>query len=138
MPLRLERVCKQYGCGQRTGSLSGYCEAHEHSNDEIERRRAYDAERNKSPHRRFYGTKAWANLRTWQLSHFPMCADFDDDGSPCRNGATVVHHLKDHAGDWRLFIDAKNLQSLCKRHHDAITLRRNNERRKQASSHQWG
>jgi hypothetical protein len=137
MPLRLERVCKQYGCGERTGSLSGYCVDHEAHNDKTERRRRYDADRNKSPHRKFYGTKAWANLKQWQLSRFPMCTDFDDDGSPCRNPATVVHHRIDHAGDWRLFIDARNLQSLCKRHHDAITLSRNKERQKQTRKWLW-
>lgn len=33
--------------------------------------------------------------------------------------ATVVDHIKKHEGDIVLFLDAENLQSLCKLHHDS-------------------
>jgi hypothetical protein len=32
--------------------------------------------------------------------------------------ATVANHRQPHKGDKRLFYDATNLESLCKRHHD--------------------
>src|SRR4030067_417357 len=34
--------------------------------------------------------------------------------------ARVVHHLVPHRGDWRLFRDPANWESLCKACHDAI------------------
>lgn len=32
--------------------------------------------------------------------------------------ATVANHTKAHKGDWDLFVDPDNLDSLCKTHHD--------------------
>ena len=47
---------------------------------------------------------------------------------PCRHAgcpeltrATVVDHIRPHRGDWALFVDPANHQSLCKRHHDQKT-----------------
>jgi 5-methylcytosine-specific restriction endonuclease McrA len=33
--------------------------------------------------------------------------------------ANVVHHVKPHRGDWRLFADPANWESLCKKCHDS-------------------
>jgi 5-methylcytosine-specific restriction enzyme A len=33
--------------------------------------------------------------------------------------ANVVNHIRPHRGDWNLFRDPDNLQSLCKFHHDS-------------------
>ena len=33
--------------------------------------------------------------------------------------ATVVHHRIAHKGDWQLFIDPENLESVCKPCHDS-------------------
>lgn len=33
--------------------------------------------------------------------------------------ATVVDHITPHKGDIDLFLDSRNLQSLCKQHHDS-------------------
>jgi hypothetical protein len=32
--------------------------------------------------------------------------------------ATIVNHRRPHKGDWQLFIDPGNHESLCKPHHD--------------------
>ena len=37
--------------------------------------------------------------------------------------ATVVDHIKPHRGNELLFYDARNLQSLCKLHHDSTKQR---------------
>jgi len=51
-------------------------------------------------------------LRTAKLQHNPQC-------ERCRKAeATVVHHIRDHKGDRRLFFAAANLMSLCKPCHD--------------------
>ena len=92
-------------------------------------RRAHDkfrAERDKWRH--LYQLKAWTKgLRVWKLNRQPICEEFERDGTQCRNAAEVVHHIKDHRGSMELFFDRENLQSLCKKHHDAITARRVNE-----------
>ena len=47
----------------------------------------------------------------------------------------MVDHVKPHRGDWALFIDPANHQSLCKHHHDQKTAREQaEERRKNARS----
>ena len=41
----------------------------------------------------------------------------------CPPPATVVHHRKVHMGDWSLFIDPENDESLCAPHHDTVVQR---------------
>lgn len=42
-----------------------------------------------------------------------------------RTYATVVDHIKPHRGDWGLFTDENNLQSLCEHHHGRKRWRNN-------------
>jgi 5-methylcytosine-specific restriction protein A len=80
--------------------------------------------------RYLYGLAAWKKgLKIWKLNRNPLCEAHEKDGSCCRERATVVHHIKDHHGDRNLFFDRENLMSLCKRHHDAETMRRINDLR---------
>jgi 5-methylcytosine-specific restriction enzyme A len=67
-------------------------------------------------HGRLYASKQWKQLRAVQLARFPLCAQcmMRKKYVP----ATVVHHIRKHEGNWKLFNDPNNLQSVCKPCHD--------------------
>ena len=70
---------------------------------------------------RLYCTNRWQRIRQSILSAEPLCAECarQDKITP----ATVVDHIIPHKGDLALFYDTSNLQPLCKRCHDAKTVR---------------
>ena len=51
-----------------------------------------------------YNTVQWRRRRLHQLRKYPLCAACLQDNHV--KAATVVHHLEDHKGDWRLFISS--------------------------------
>lgn len=67
-------------------------------------------------YRGWYKLAIWLKLRAEQLARQPLCERCikRDKVVP----ATVVNHRKPHKGDWKLFIDPENHQSLCKPCHD--------------------
>lgn len=68
--------------------------------------------------RNWYSGRRWRRLRAQQLAIEPCCRL-----CAARNRvtpATVVDHIKPHKGDKSLFYSPENLQSLCKRCHDAV------------------
>jgi 5-methylcytosine-specific restriction enzyme A len=67
--------------------------------------------------RAFYNTRVWKQLRKHHLHHHPLCAMCQQAGHVV--AATVVDHRTPHRGDWSLFTDRTNLQSLCAPHHNA-------------------
>ena len=111
------RPCRHPGCTQLT--RDGYCEAHK---------------RKKSPRREsaqwhhLYSLPIWTDdLRPAQLLREPFCRECAKQYPPSdprhRTRATVVDHVTPHKGDWDLFVDPRNHQSLCKHHHDQKTMR---------------
>lgn len=64
-----------------------------------------------------YAMPEWRKLRAAHLRSRPCCAMCLDAGLVV--GATIADHVRPHRGDMRLFLDPKNLQSLCKPHHDS-------------------
>lgn len=68
-------------------------------------------------HKHLYDTARWQRLRAQQLASHPLCRFDADLGRVVV--ATVVDHVVAHRGDEALFWDEANLQSLCKRCHDA-------------------
>jgi len=76
-----------------------------------------------------YSTKTWTqDLRPAQLLREPFCRECARQG--IRTRATVVDHVKPHLGDWLLFVDPGNHQSLCKRCHDRKTALEQAEKRR--------
>lgn len=67
--------------------------------------------------RLWYGQKTWKALRATQLHQEPLCKMCIDEG--VTKAGDVVDHIVPHKGDWALFSDRKNLQTLCKHHHDS-------------------
>lgn len=121
MALKPLRPCRHPGCPELT--REGYCPKHKPV---------------KAPRRTSAEYHGWYNLRVWtddlrpaQLLREPWCRECARRG--IRTRATVVDHITPHRGDWQLFIDPANHQSLCKHCHDRKTAREQaEERRKQA------
>lgn len=67
--------------------------------------------------RRLYKLAAWRSARAAQLARQPLCERCLAEGRV--TAATVVNHRKPHKGDWQLFIDPANHESVCKPHHDS-------------------
>ena len=69
------------------------------------------------PWAHLYNTAAWKRLRRQQLDAQPLCLMCMRAGKATE--ANVVDHRIPHKGERDLFFDARNLQSLCKLHHDS-------------------
>lgn len=104
------RPCRWPGCRQLT--RQGYCPAHKPRKTRGESARWH----------RLYSLPLWRDvLRPGQLLREPWCRQCAQEGRRVR--ATVVDHIRPHRGDWGLFTDPDNLQSLCKSCHDRKTAR---------------
>ena len=73
---------------------------------------------------KFYGTKAWHNLRESKLLEQPLCEECLMQGKV--TPATQVHHRTpfgigiDEQMKWDLFLDWDNLESICAECHRRI------------------
>lgn len=105
------RPCRHPGCGVLVPG--GYCPAHQP-------KRADRNEKSKS-WRWMYQTDAWKQLRHDQLLREPFCRECAQRG--VRRHATDVDHIRDHKGDWAVFTDPENLESLCHSCHSRKTAR---------------
>ena len=87
-----------------------------------EREKSRDADRRASQEwRAWYHLPIWKHpqtgLRAQQLALHPICQE-------CKQApATVVHHRRPHNGQWALFANPGNLQSVCKPCHDGAIQR---------------
>lgn len=105
------RPCRHPGCPELT--RESYCPRHKP-------KRA--ARRKSAEYHSWYSLPIWTDdLRPAQLLREPFCRACAHRG--VRTRATVVDHVQPHRGDWGLFIDPANHQSLCKHCHDAKTAR---------------
>ncbi|MBS7696258.1 MAG: HNH endonuclease [Chelatococcus sp.] len=89
----------------------------------LNRKRQHDAKRRaEQPWRAWYSLPIWRHpqtgLRAHQLRRKPLCERCDQRG--IITPADTVNHVKPHKGDWSLFIDPTNHQSVCKACHDSI------------------
>jgi 5-methylcytosine-specific restriction enzyme A len=66
--------------------------------------------------RRWYKSPAWQAMRSNQLSADPLCSYCGEQAMVV--AASVVDHIRPHRGNYQLFFDPLNLQSLCKACHD--------------------
>ena len=104
------KPCKHAGCPELT--REGWCPKHR-----PQHRRRVSAE-----YHGWYNLPIWTQrLRPAQLMREPFCRECARQGK--RTRASVVDHVVPHRGDWALFVDAGNHQSLCKYHHDQKTAR---------------
>lgn len=116
------RPCRHPGCPELT--RDGYCPKHKP-------KRA--ARKQSAEWHWMYSTREWVDdLRPTQLLLEPMCRECAK--RHLRTRATVVDHIKPHRGDWLIFTDRGNLQSLCKRCHDQKTAREMAEEHRKQSA----
>lgn len=103
------RPCKHAGCPVLT--RDGWCPKHRPS---FERKRSRD-------YHRWYFLDIWTKkLRPNQLLKEPFCRECASQGK--RVPATVADHIRPHRGQWTLFADPNNLQSLCSSCHSRKTM----------------
>ena len=108
MALKPLRPCRHSGCAELT--RDGWCPRH---------RPSYQRKRSKDYHA-WYFLPIWTKrLRPQQLLQEPFCQLCAEKGHCTR--ATVADHKIPHRGDWRLFSDPSNLQSLCSHCHGQKT-----------------
>lgn len=112
------RPCRHPGCCILVPD--GYCAAHKPKDS------ARRSEASKSWHW-MYLTPEWINdLRPAQLLREPFCRECArryPPGDPRRRTrATDVDHIVPHNGDWAVFTDRGNLQSLCHACHSRKTM----------------
>lgn len=116
MGVKALRPCRHPGCS--TLVRSGYCHRHHPAEVRSADSRAWH---------RWYSLPIWTDdLRPGQLLREPFCQNQDCPerrlyGRPAR--ATDVDHIRPHNGDWSVFTDRNNLQSLCHACHSAKTMR---------------
>lgn len=111
------RPCKHPGCPELT--REGWCSKH----------KPKYKRRDSDEYHDWYLLPIWTKrLRPAQLAREPFCRECARQG--IRTYATVVDHIKPFRGDWDLFVDPCNHQSLCKYHHDQKTAREQAEERR--------
>ena len=111
MAMKPLRPCRHPGCGALT--RDGYCPKHKPKQA---------ARRQSAQWHSWYSLPIWTeDLRPGQLLREPCCRECARRG--IRTPATDVDHVRDHRGDWALFTDRDNLQSLCHSCHSRKTMR---------------
>ena len=88
-----------------------------------ERAKAQESTRNsKSPeHKAIYNNSRWAKASLTFRDRNPLCASCFERG--ITTPAACVDHIIPHEGDWKLFWDSSNWQSLCWSCHSIKTAR---------------
>ena len=105
------RPCRHPGCVALT--REGWCPAHKPKPA---------ARRESAAWHNWYNLSIWTDqLRPAQLLREPFCRECARQGWRVR--ATDVDHVQDHKGNWALFIDKSNLESLCHSCHSRKTMR---------------
>lgn len=93
--------------------------------DRKEQNRRYDAKRRvEKLSRKWYGSKAWAKRRKYQLAEFPMCAICEAQGiirmAVIRGeDRMIVDHHPPHNEDWNQFFHGP-VRTLCSHHHNTL------------------
>jgi 5-methylcytosine-specific restriction protein A len=113
MPRAAMKPCGHPGCSALV--TGGRCERHQAQLDNDLRER--DKARGSSTDRGY--TARWHRARGLYLASHPLCAECRRQGRLA--GATVVHHIIPHQGNYKLFWAESNWESLCKPCHDRHT-----------------
>ena len=87
----------------------------------VDRTRVHPRSPEAQAYRRWYNLKAWKVARQAQLARHPLCERCEKAGRI--TAATVVNHRMPHKGDWSLFTDPENFESLCPPCHDGLVQR---------------
>jgi 5-methylcytosine-specific restriction protein A len=107
MPYKPKKPCAYRGCGKLTDTR--YCDAHLAQYKKIKWKNT-DRNRPNSTQRGYTSTR-YRKARQGFLAKHPLCVECEKDGRT--TGATVLDHVKPHRGNYELFWDSSNWQSLC-------------------------
>lgn len=107
------RPCRHPGCGVLVAG--GYCDKHR------QLRTSSRSDESKSWHWMYLSPEWVDDLRPGQLLREPFCRECAKRGE--RVYATDVDHIVDHKGNWDIFTDRNNLESLCHSCHSRKTAR---------------
>jgi 5-methylcytosine-specific restriction protein A len=103
--------CSHPGCTTLIRT-PGPCDTHRR-----ERQRRQDQRRGSAASRGY--DARWRKARARHLTLHPLCVECETEGRV--EAATVVDHIEPHRGDYELFWDEDNWQSLCAPHHNVKT-----------------
>ena len=104
------RPCRHPGCTVLVPD--GYCDRHRPKDSRSDEAKSWHW---------MYLTPEWTDdLRPNQLLQEPFCRECARHG--VRVPATEVDHIRPHRGDWAVFTDRGNLQSLCHTCHSRKTM----------------
>jgi 5-methylcytosine-specific restriction protein A len=109
VPYAPSTPCRYPGCPRLVyPGDRGYCPEHR---SEVARDRGSSTAQG-------YGVR-WRKARREYLAAHPLCAECERGGRV--EAATVVDHIVPHRGDYELFWNERNWQSLCATHHQIKT-----------------
>lgn len=81
--------------------------------------RRYDRERDQGESRQWIHSARWRKASRAHLCEHPLCAECERQGKV--TAATLVDHIKPHKGNYELFWDPNNWQSMCDPCHNRKT-----------------
>lgn len=111
MPSKQKSYCMETGC-KAFAEIGGRCKEHY---------KATRRPKKKPDHKSWYSNAPWKTLRRKWLQSNPLCVECKRQG--IITPADTVDHIRPHKGNWELFMDTENLQSLCKQCHDKKTVK---------------
>lgn len=120
MPMKPKRPCPGRGpryhtCPNVIGSEERYCST---CTEYFERENAkYDKERDKTEDRQWIHSPRWRRESKAHLDAHPLCVPCEKQG--ITKAAGLTDHIIPHKGNYELFWDQSNWQSMCNDCHEA-------------------
>jgi 5-methylcytosine-specific restriction protein A len=105
------KPCTYPGCNKLV--KSGRCESHRKQAD-----RKYEKDRESDPWRGWIHSARYRQAIAIYKADYPLCKRCLDAGRV--TPVYIVHHIVEHKGDWDMFWDQSNWESICNKHHEAI------------------
>jgi hypothetical protein len=114
---RIPRICRQYGCFERTRDRSGFCAAHATSNYVTDARKRFDHVRAKDPVWRLYNHTAWRRFKASLSGNGNVLCQRIENGRRCNRLVEIWHHIISPKVRPDLMYTASNVVGVCRQHH---------------------
>lgn len=111
-PFKPKKPCSYHGCPKITSGR--FCSDHEALDKK--KQQEYDKERDQSEERQWIHSQRWRDARNAFLAEHPICMECERQGRD--TVAYLVDHIIPHNGNYELFWDQSNWQSMCNPHHE--------------------
>jgi 5-methylcytosine-specific restriction protein A len=113
--MALKKFCPHRGCKTLVDLDTSYCD--EHINDIQISRQQYNKQR--PEWHNLYKSYRWRNARLRYLMEHPLCVECERIGRLI--SGNTINHIIPHKGNYDLFWNESNWETLCKRCHDRRT-----------------